>query len=167
MDARFVECRLDLSGGSRAVPLRSGSFDAALASLLLSYVGDPEELLREALRLLLPGGRLVVSTLRKDADISKLYVEGFEELRAGLTHVVFDEKERRSVEPALRSFLNDAARLLDLEEQGAFRFWEPDDLAGLVRRCGFTDVRTTYAFGDPPQAILLSASRPRSHEPRG
>ena len=158
-NVRAVQCNLDLGRGLRTVPLRSGRFDAVLASLLLSYVDDPETLLREASRLLRPRGRLVVSTLRKDADISKIHVGILEELRAGLTRGVFDDEERRNLEPALQSLLNDAARLLDLEEQGAFRFWEREDLTELVRRAGFTDVATRFAFGDPPQAIILSASR--------
>lgn len=156
----FVECNLALAGGRRGVPLRSAGFDAVLASLLLSYLDAPEMLLREAARLLRPGGRLVISTLCKDADISKIYVEGFEELKAGLTRTVFDAEERRQLEPALRSFLNDAARLLDFEEQGAFRFWEPGELAALARSCGFEDVRSFDAFGEPPQAIVLAARRP-------
>jgi len=91
LDVHLVQCDLDLGGGLRSVPLRSGQFDAVLGSLLLSYVDDPEALLREAWRLLRPRGRLVVSTLRKDADISKIHVEMLEELRAGLTRGAFDD----------------------------------------------------------------------------
>jgi ubiquinone/menaquinone biosynthesis C-methylase UbiE len=155
----LVQCNLDLRAGFRGVPLRSGTFDAVLASLLLSYVDAPESLLAEMWRLLRPRGRIVVSTLRKDADISKIHLEILEELRVGLTQGSFEEEERPKLEPALQSLLNDAARLLDFEEQGAFRFWEAADLCDLVQRAGFTDVRTRLAFGDPPQAIVLSASR--------
>ena len=64
------------------------------------------------------------------------------------------------MDDALRTFLNDAARVLDLEERGRFRFWDASDLARLVERAGYRRVRTRPAFGDPPQAIVLSAHKP-------
>ncbi len=59
----------------------------------------------------------------------------------------------------LREFLNEAARLLDLEERGIFHFWDADELVALLREAGFTDVETRASFGDPPQAIVASAVR--------
>jgi SAM-dependent methyltransferase len=157
---RFVVCDLDRTGASAGVPFAPGSYDAVLASLLLSYVKDPEALLRAIHAMLRPGGRLVVSTLRPDADVSKLYVEGAEELRAGQGAQLFEAAELAHVDDALRTFLNDMARVLDLEERGRFRFWDASDLARLVERAGFRRVRTRPSFGDPPQAIVLSAHKP-------
>jgi SAM-dependent methyltransferase len=156
---RFVVCDLD-AAPAPGVPFAPGVYDAVLASLLLSYVKDPEALLQAISAMLRPGGRLVVSTLRPDADVSKLYVEGADELRAGQGAELFEAEELARVDEALRTFLNDAARVLDLEERGRFRFWDAPELARLVERAGFRRVKTRPAFGDPAQAIVLSAHKP-------
>jgi ubiquinone/menaquinone biosynthesis C-methylase UbiE len=156
---RSVCCDLEVDGERRSIPLRSGSCDAVLASLLASYLRDPDALLREAHRLLRPGGRLVVSSMRRDADTSKLYVEGVEELKAGRGRALLGEQDPQAVVEASRSFLNDASRLLTLEEDGTFRFYDPDELVAAVRAAGFRDVRADESFGDPPQAVVVSARR--------
>jgi SAM-dependent methyltransferase len=156
---RYVVCDLDAKTSS-GVPFAPGVYDAVLASLLLSYVKDPEALLGGIHAMLRPGGRLVLSTLRPDADVSKLYVDGAEELRAGKGAQLFEAEELARVDDALRTFLNDMARVLDLEERGRFRFWDAPELARLVERAGFRKVKTRPSFGDPPQAIVLSAHKP-------
>jgi ubiquinone/menaquinone biosynthesis C-methylase UbiE len=136
------------------LPLRKASMDAVLASLFLSYVSNPRIVLQDLRRVLKPGGRLVLSCLRKDADISKIFREGLDEIRRtyaarGLS--------RSLVERASRGFLNEAARLIDYEEQGLFAFWEEDELRDLVSSCGYSVLRVDRAFGAPPQAVVLAA----------
>jgi SAM-dependent methyltransferase len=154
-----VRCDLSLRHSGAAVPLATGTFDAALASLLVSYLDDPARLLAEAHRILKPGGRLVVSSLRRDADTSKLYVEGIEELRAGRGAERLGPHATESIDRALRSFMNDASRLLELEENETFRFYDAGELTALVEAAGFRDVRVDESFGDPPQAVVVSARR--------
>lgn len=156
---RYVS--VDLSAKHSAlIPLTDESVDGVLASLLLSYVTDPKRLLAEARRCLRPGGRLVVSSLRKDADISGIYADGFRELQPDRLRELFGKAHADAFPELQRLFLNDAARLIDLEELGYFRFWERGELAGLIRSCGFTDVRVYSAFGRPPQAIVAVANAP-------
>ena len=52
-------------GDLTRLPLRDGSVDVALLSQALHHAGDPEEALAEAVRILRPGGRLLVLDLRE------------------------------------------------------------------------------------------------------
>jgi len=52
------------AGDLESLPLADGELDAAVLSLVLHYVVDPPDVLREARRALRPGGRLVVIEMR-------------------------------------------------------------------------------------------------------
>jgi ubiquinone/menaquinone biosynthesis C-methylase UbiE len=154
----FIEANLEVRRRQPAIPLASGSCDAVLASLFLSYVEDASATLREMRRILKPGGRLVVSTLRRDADVSRIFLNGLEELRAGVELLPVSANPDE-VDYAARDYLNQASKLLDLEESGTFRFWDAGELDALVRKAGFRTSRIDRAFGDPPQAVVVTAIR--------
>jgi ubiquinone/menaquinone biosynthesis C-methylase UbiE len=143
----------------QSIPIRSDSFDAVIGSLLLSYLESPILVLTEIYRLLRPGGRLVISSLCRDADISKLYVESVAELSLKTDDVGLPGFDRSKLASAARNFLNDAAKILDLEEAGAFYFWEQSDLVNLVIDAGFSDVEASSSLGVPPQAVVVSARK--------
>lgn len=147
-----VQVDLDLDAGS--LPFASNSADRILASLLLSYLRFPERALAEARRILRPGGTLVVSSLRRDADISRIYADGIAELQEDRIAALFGEEMTGRFASLQREFLNSASRLLDLEESGRFRFYDQEELTGLLEGAGFLDVSTTPAFGEPPQAFV-------------
>jgi ArsR family transcriptional regulator len=75
-----------------ALPLADASCDAALAVLVLSYLEDPAAALREAARILRPGGRLVVVEAARHGD---------EELRRrmGQRSPGFEERELAALFP--------------------------------------------------------------------
>jgi SAM-dependent methyltransferase len=62
------------TGNGAALPLEDGSVDATVFHTVLCHVLDPSELLAEAMRVLRPGGTLVVC----DADFSKASLAGFD-----------------------------------------------------------------------------------------
>jgi ubiquinone/menaquinone biosynthesis C-methylase UbiE len=140
-------------------PFKPNHYDAVLASLVISYVSDPRLLLERVRTSLKPGGRLVVSTLRRDADISRLHIEGLAELRAGLAREEFGDVAAESIDEMARNVLNDASQILDLEEAGTFRFRDIEELAELARSAGFRTSQYFYSFGEPPQAAILVAHR--------
>ena len=142
-------------------PMMQNSADAILASLMLSYVKNPELLLEEFLKVLRPGGRLVLSSMRRDADISRIYVNSIAELPPDRRRSHFGESSADDFDELQRVFLNDAAKLMQLEEDGQFRFYDESEISKIVQNVGFTSISTERAFGDPPQAVVVSASRPR------
>jgi len=158
-DLQFLQSDLDLSDSEGCIPLVSSSVDAVIASLFISYVRNPEFVLNEVFRVLKPRGRLVISSLRRDADMSKLYIEGINELRTGLARERFGMSGEKEIETAARSYLNQASKLLDLEEEGEFRFWEINELVEVVKAAGFRQVESKRSMGSPPQAIVVSAIR--------
>jgi ubiquinone/menaquinone biosynthesis C-methylase UbiE len=150
-----------LSGDGRrlSIPVADASFDAALASLFIAYVSNPQAVLHEISRTLRPGGRLVVSGLRKDADVSKLFIDAVSEIAAGGGIRRIPGAEALDLQRACGDFLNDASRLLDLEELGVFEFRDKIELVDLVESAGFRVDRVSTAFGDPPQSIIVVARK--------
>jgi len=156
---RPIVANLDLLEGRQAIPLASESYDRVIASLLLSYVGDPERLLCEIWRILKPGGRFVASSLRRDADISKLYIDSLTDRYSTRPEDVFGGAGAEAVDRSLPRFLNAAARITDLEEQERFRFYEKGELVNLLESAGFSEIRVSKGLGDPPQAIVVAGRR--------
>jgi ubiquinone/menaquinone biosynthesis C-methylase UbiE len=156
----FVDANIDLANGKRlGIPFAREKVDAVIASLFLSYVENPGFVLKEILRVLRPGGRLVVSTLRRDADMSKLLVEGVQELRGKWESELSTWGAKVEFDRAVRGYMNEASRLLDLEESGRFSFWDANEFRALLVAEGFEDVDVTESFGDPPQAIIAVGRR--------
>jgi ubiquinone/menaquinone biosynthesis C-methylase UbiE/pimeloyl-ACP methyl ester carboxylesterase len=156
----FTSANLNLLHPQQRIPMKSGSFDWVVASFVLSYLEKPELVLREIGRLLRSGGRLVVSSLCSDADISLLYAESVAEFRLGVAGGDLVGIEDMELSVVAQNFLNDAARILQLEEMGVFRFWEAADLKDLVSSEGFSEAKVTTSLGSPPQALIVSATRP-------
>ena len=150
---------LDVGSGDFAIPVRTGTYDAALASLLIGYLEKPDAFLSEIHRILKPNGRLVISTVMRDADLSKIYVESLAELPRERLVELFGASAGDDVERMRQDFLNDAARIIDLEEFGIFRFWDPPEFCKMVARAGFSNIRMERTFGSPPQAVVLQAQR--------
>lgn len=156
---RWVQATLDLGNGHEFVPLRSNSQDAVLLSLVLNYVPSPQALLAEIHRVLKPRGRLVMSSLRRDADISRICVDAVSELQRGRGREVLGEGGERQLGKALQSFISDASRLLDLEEAGIFRFWNENELSTMLEIAGFTIATRSTGLGAVPQAYVVAADK--------
>ena len=101
-------------------------------SLVLSYIFDPAETLYEIRRVISPGGRLVLSSMRPDTDASGPFtrlMEKIERMPHGGTALGMDKARLLD---SLRAFLNDAQALVDLEEAGTFDFFDPEKLNSLL-----------------------------------
>jgi SAM-dependent methyltransferase/pimeloyl-ACP methyl ester carboxylesterase len=155
----WVQGSLDLASSAISLPLGTGTQDAALLSLVINYVPSPRLLLREVHRVLKPGGRLVLSSLKRDADISGICVDAVSELRRGRGREVLGSEGEKRLEEALKTFISDASRLLDLEEAGLFHFWSESELIAMVEAAGFRIERRDKGLGSSPQAHVVAAGR--------
>jgi ubiquinone/menaquinone biosynthesis C-methylase UbiE len=138
-------CRFDLP---------SGSFDRIGGSLILPYLYDSQTVLDELYRLLAPGGVIVLSSLKPNFDQSKSYIEEAETIakRTDLGDV-----ERERLLASLREFGAFVGNVMELEEEGRFRFFSTDEFVQAIRAAGFVEARTCEGFGDPPTAAIVRA----------
>ncbi|MCA9659527.1 MAG: methyltransferase domain-containing protein, partial [Myxococcales bacterium] len=158
-DLRFARLESRDPEALERLPFADGSFDRLVSSLVLSYLDNPLETLREFHRCLAPGGRLVVSSMRPDVDMSRIYQNLLRRLERGDAVAIPDGISRAEFIDDLRAFLSSAAFLLTLAEEGHFAFFSRDELRHLVERAGFRRVETFEAFGDPPQAYVTVGYR--------
>ena len=146
--------------GDDGLPWASGSFDAVGMSLVLSYLDHPDDVLSEALRVLAPGGRIVVSSMRRDADSSRLFHDLLRWFQEAPEAQLEGPWTREQLAEATRRFVDQAAGLLRLEEEGVFRFYDADELEATLRRAGFEQVQSAAGFGEPAQAVIAWGRRP-------
>ncbi len=158
-DLRLARLEVRDSEALERLPFVDGAFDRIVSSLVLSYLENPLETLREFHRCLAPGGRLVVSTMRPDVDMSRIYQNLLLRLERGDAVEIPPGISREEFIRDLRAFLSSAAYLLKLAEEGLFAFFSRDELRHLVERAGFRRVETFEAFGDPPQAYVTVGYR--------
>ncbi len=147
---RFDRLRFAGPGLDDALPFPDASLDKALLSLVLSYLFNPGETLREVHRALRPGGRVVASTIRPNADLSRLVEELVERVRADPELAPRFGLSRDELAAALQKYLNQAASIHDLEEGGVFCFFSREELTRLFEGAGFDQVKVFESFGRPP-----------------
>jgi len=158
-DLRLVRLESRDPDAVERLPFADGAFDRIASSLVLSYLENPLESLRELHRCLAPGGRLVVSSMRPDVDMSRIYQSLLLRLQRGDEVSIPVGISREEFVRDLRAFLSSAAFLLTLAEEGQFAFFSRDELRHLVERAGFRRVESFEAFGSPAQANVIVGYR--------
>ncbi len=139
------------------LPVKPGYYNKILMSLVLSYIFDPGETLREVKRVIRPGGRLVLSSMRPDTDSSGLFTNLLDKIEAMPQDGFPEGRPKTLLLDSMRSFLNDAQALVDLEEAGTFDFFDPAKLDGLLEAAGWEIIQMIPSFGDPPQGYIIVA----------
>lgn len=132
------------AGGAR-LPFRDDTFDVICCSLVLSYLQRPRGLGRELYRVLRPGGRLVVSSMKPDCDLSIIYRDS---IAANVTRDDVD---------AARNLLRAAGKIKLKEEIGTYTFYGQAELAELVMNAGFRVFETHLSLGE--QAVVIKAGK--------
>ena len=143
------------------LPVKPGCYNKILMSLVLSYIFNPAETLREVRRIIEPGGLLVLSSMRPDTDSSGPFTRLLEKIEAMPESSLPSHMPKSLLLDSLRSFLNDAQALTELEEAGTFDFFEQEKLDALLDEAGWVSLRKIPSYGDPPQGYVVVA-KPRS-----
>ncbi|RKX97666.1 MAG: hypothetical protein DRZ90_05505, partial [Spirochaetes bacterium] len=138
--------------------LDDSSFDVICGSLFLSYLFVPGEAVKEFFRMLKPDGRLLISTMKPDSDISGIFTRYIQEQSSMDTGSDLKERKEDNLREA-RSMLNEAAALFTLEEDGWFRFFDEHELITMMRNAGFTNIRVTESLGKPAQALIITGRK--------
>jgi ubiquinone/menaquinone biosynthesis C-methylase UbiE/CheY-like chemotaxis protein len=158
--------RLALPGyleGTLHLPIRAGWYNKVLMSLVLSYIFNPGETLAEVRRIIRPGGRLVLSSMRPDTDASGPFTRLLEKIETMPEEALPPSWPKPLLLESLRSFLNDAQALVDLEEAGTFDFFDSEKLESLLEGAGWEIERIIPSYGDPPQGYVVVARARNTH----
>ncbi|HPW17229.1 MAG TPA: PilZ domain-containing protein [Candidatus Aminicenantes bacterium] len=149
--------------GTFHLPVKAGWYNKILMSLVLSYIFDPVETLREVRRVVMPGGRLVLSSMRPDTDASGPFTRLLGKIEAMPEEALPPERPKALLVESLRAFLNDAQELVDLEEAGTFDFFDLEKLEGLLEAAGWDIDRVIPSYGTPPQGYVVVARTRSPH----
>jgi SAM-dependent methyltransferase/alpha-beta hydrolase superfamily lysophospholipase len=131
----------DLDGG---LPFADNSFDQVCCNLVLSYVERPAEAMRELWRVLRPGGKMVVSSLKPNADLSEIY-----------RNFTSKADSQNEIEEG-RKLLSNAGMIRVKEVRGMYHFYSEKELRLKVREAGFYRARTFRSFGDQANIVVCS-----------
>ncbi|OGD17673.1 MAG: hypothetical protein A2V76_03535 [Candidatus Aminicenantes bacterium RBG_16_63_14] len=140
--------------GNYHLPVKPGWYNKILMSLVLSYIYNPAETLKEARRIVMPGGLLILSSMRPDTDASGPFTRLLEKIEAMPAEALPPERSKPLLIESLRAFLNDAQELVDLEEAGTFDFFDPEKLEALLEETGWEIIRIIPSYGNPPQGYV-------------
>jgi ubiquinone/menaquinone biosynthesis C-methylase UbiE/CheY-like chemotaxis protein len=146
------------------LPIKPGWYNKIVMSLVLSYIFNPAETLREVRRVIEPGGILVLSSMRPDTDASGPFTRLLDKIEAMPEEALPPKWSKSRLLDSLRSFLNDAQALTELEEAGTFDFFDPEKLDDLLDEAGWISLRKIPSYGDPPQGYVVVAKPRTQHD---
>jgi ubiquinone/menaquinone biosynthesis C-methylase UbiE len=113
---------------------------------VIGYLNDPSQGLNEFVRVLAPGGKLVLTNLKPHADLSQIY-----------RNFVQKTEEPQEVEEA-RQLLNNAGKIKQGESEGIFRFYDRQELLMVLISTGAVNPRIYSTFAN--QAYIAVVEKP-------
>ncbi len=124
------------------MPFPDDFFDQICCNLVVSYLQTPANVVAELCRVLRPGGKLVVSSLKPNPDLSEIY----------RNFVVVAENEEEIAQA--RKLLSNAGAIKVKEARGLYYFYSEGELRRLFRKCGLRQIRVLRSFGDQANVII-------------
>ncbi|MDA3791259.1 MAG: PilZ domain-containing protein [Desulfobacula sp.] len=158
-DIAFKRLIFNNNGLELNLNFNSNYFDKIAASLFISYLYNPDDIIYEFYRILKPGGRLLVSSMKPDSDISLIFTDYIDKVRK-FDIVDTEIKDQKMNLTAARAMLNEAAALFELEEDGYFKFYSGNELISMLENAGFQNIRVTSSMGNPEQTVIITGEKP-------
>jgi len=128
------------------LPICDNRFDRIVCNLVLGYLQDPLFTLREFVRVLSPGGKMVITSLKPQADLSHIY------------RLTMQQPGQPEAIEAARRMLLSFGTLKQAERDGMFHSLTRQELALLFFASGAVQISVHSAFDD--QAYLAVAEKP-------
>lgn len=155
-DLRFEHLMFGNTTAETRIDCPSDAFDRIGASLVIPYLFDPESVIKEFYRILDHDGVLVLSSLKPNSEGSKAY---YDHAQAIVKRNDIEPEERERLLNSLREFSAFLSRLVELEDEGRFRFFAIDELIQLLDKAGFTNIHFIESLGNPPTAVIIRAEK--------
>jgi SAM-dependent methyltransferase/esterase/lipase len=124
------------------LPFKENTFDKICCNLVISYLRTPERVVGEMVRLLKPGGRIVVTSLKPFADLSQVY-----------RNFVKVAKSRADIAEA-QKLLSNAGRIKAKEAQGVYQFFSEEALMDLLKEASVCEVETYRSLGNQANVVV-------------
>ena len=126
------------------VPFQSDFFDQICCNLVISYLEKPEDALRELWRVLKRNGKVVISSLKPNADLSEVY-----------RNFISVSNSPAEIEEG-RKLLSNAGMIKLKEAVGVYHFYSEKELKNAMRKAGFFRVKSFRSFGDQANVVVGS-----------
>jgi|GEM_PF-2517658 len=142
-DLKFERLKLGESGLNISLPFESGSFDKIVASLLLSYLRNPRDIIKEFKRITKEDGAIILTSLKPDADISLIYARFLEKLKEK-----FPAEEQKELLEKARRLFNEAIGWIEAEEEsGRFKYYSASELKEMLEEDNSIEVQVYESLG--------------------
>jgi ubiquinone/menaquinone biosynthesis C-methylase UbiE len=139
---RFLKEQFVLADLEAGIPFPAEFFHHACCNLVISYLQDPATMLKELWRVLRPGGRVVISSLKPNADLSEIY-----------RNFISSTEDPLEIEEG-RQLLNNAGLIKEKEAAGIYHFYSEKELREIARKAGFYRARTFRSFSNQANLVI-------------
>ncbi len=147
---KFLEHDID----SGKLPFEDWEFDKVVGSLLLSYLENRQAAVRELCRVLKPGGTIVLTSLKPDADVSQIWHRFMKKIEKQYS----GDELKKQMDKGRDQFFKAVGWIENMEEQGEFKYFSAAELRSLLRENGITDIKIIKSFGG--QAVIVAGRKP-------
>jgi len=131
---------------SQSLPFAGNQFDRIICNLVIGYLDHPTATIKELYRLLMPGGRMVLTNLKPDGDFSGIY---------GNLVQSTDKAETRK---EARDLLNNYGKIRQAEKEGQFHFLTRNQWKEALTATGGINMRIYPTFAN--QAYVGVVEKP-------
>jgi ubiquinone/menaquinone biosynthesis C-methylase UbiE len=138
----FLKEQFVLADLEFGIPFPAEFFHHACCNLVISYLQDPATMLKELWRVLRPGGKVVISSLKPNADLSEIY-----------RNFISSTEDPLEIEEG-RQLLNNAGLIKVKEAAGIYHFYSEKELRDVARKAGFHRAKIFRSFGNQANLVV-------------